>query len=107
MERDMQLTRRCLEEFRGRNLRILVITKSDLILRDLDLLRRLRCAVTLTITTLDDDLARRLEPGAPPPSRRLDAVERLSSEGIMVGVRVLHLYKYDGELAREMWRKNT
>jgi DNA repair photolyase len=106
MERDMQLTRRCLEEFRRRNLRILVITKSDLILRDLDLLRRLRCAVTLTITTLDDDLARRLEPGAPPPSRRLDAVERLSSEGIMVGVRVLHLYKYDGELAREMW-KNT
>jgi DNA repair photolyase len=46
-------------------------------------------------------------PGAPPPSRRLDAVERLNSEGIMVGVRVLHLYKYDGELAREMWRKNT
>jgi DNA repair photolyase len=94
MERDMQLTRRCLEEFRGRNLRILVITKSDLILRDLDLLRRLRCAVTLTITTLDDDLARRLEPGAPPPSRRLDAVERLSSEGIMVGVRVDPIIPY-------------
>jgi len=75
-------------------LRILVITKSDLILRDLDLLRRLRCAVTLTITTLDDDLARRLEPGAPPPSRRLDAVERLSSEGIMVGVRVDPIIPY-------------
>ncbi|MCL7393934.1 MAG: radical SAM protein [Thaumarchaeota archaeon] len=94
MERDMQLTRRCLEEFRRRNLRILVITKSDLVLRDLDLLRRLRCAVTLTITTLDDDLARRLEPGAPPPSRRLDAAERLSSEGIMVGVRVDPIIPY-------------
>jgi len=94
MEQDMQLTRRCLEEFQGRNLRILVITKSDLVLRDLDLLRGLRCAVTLTITTLDDDLARKLEPGAPPPSRRLDAVEKLSSEGIMVGVRVDPIIPY-------------
>ena len=94
MERDMQLTRRCLEEFQGRSLRILIITKNNLVLRDLDLLRGLRCAVTLTITTLDDDLARRLEPGAPPPSRRLDAVEKLSSEGIMVGVRVDPIIPY-------------
>lgn len=88
MECELGLTRCCLEEFQRRNLRILVITKSDLVLRDLDLLRRLRCAVTLTITTLDNYLASRLEPSAPPPSRRLHAVERLSSEGIRVGVRI-------------------
>ncbi|MEM1654920.1 MAG: radical SAM protein [Nitrososphaerota archaeon] len=94
MEYGLELTRRCLNEFRRRNLRILVITKSDLVLRDLDILRALRCAVTLTITTLDDQLAGRLEPGAPPPSRRLHAVERLSSEGIRVGVRVDPIIPY-------------
>jgi DNA repair photolyase len=100
MEQGLQLTKRCLEEFQNRNLRILVITKSDLILRDLDLLRRLRCAVTLTITALDDDLTCKLEPGAPPPSRRLDALKELSSEGIMVGVRVDPIIPYlnDGGL---------
>jgi DNA repair photolyase len=94
MERDMQFTRRCLEEFQGRNLRILIITKSDLVLRDLELLKRLRCVVTMTITTLDDGLARRLEPGAPLPSRRLDVVEKFSSEGIMVGVRIDPIIPY-------------
>lgn len=94
MEYELQLTRRCLEEFRRRNLRILVITKSDLVLKDLDLLRKLRCAVSLTITTLDDYLAGRLEPNAPPPSRRLYAVERLSSEGIRVCVRIDPIIPY-------------
>lgn len=88
MEYELELTRRCLKEFQKSNLRILIITKSDLVLRDVDLLRSLRCAVTFTITTLDDNLASRLEPGAPPPSRRLYAVEMLSSEGIRVGVRI-------------------
>ncbi len=88
MESRLKLTRSCLQEFLGRDLRILIITKSDLVTRDLDLISELRAAVTITITTLDEDLAKRLEPRAPTPSKRLDAVEKLSSEGIPVGVRV-------------------
>lgn len=88
MESRLKLTRSCLREFLGRDLRILIITKSDLVVRDLDLISELRAAVTITITTLDEDLAKRLEPRAPTPSKRLDAVEKLSSEGIPVGVRV-------------------
>lgn len=88
MESQLKLTRSCFQEFLGRDLRILIITKSDLVVRDLDLIRRLRAAVTITITTLDDDLAKRLEPNAPPPSRRLDAIRNLSGEGIPVGARV-------------------
>ncbi len=89
MESHMMLTRRCLQEFLSRpDLRLLVITKSDLVARDADLLGGIRSAVTITITTLDHDLARRLEPNAPPPSRRLDALEKLSRAGIPVGVRL-------------------
>ena len=88
MEGKLGLTRNCLEEFLGWNLRVLIITKSNLVVRDIDLLQRLRSAVTITITTIDDDLARKLEPRAPPPSKRLEAVSRLSQEKIPVGVRV-------------------
>jgi len=72
----------------GGGFRLLIVTKSDLILRDIDLIAQLRSAVTFTITTLDGGLARRLEPRAPPPSKRLDAIEKLSLQGIPVGVRI-------------------
>ena len=88
MESKLKLTRSCLNEFLNRDLRLLVITKSDLVTRDLDLLIKLRTAVTITITTLNDDITRKLEPNAPSPSRRLNAVSKLSSEGIPTGVRV-------------------
>lgn len=88
LESDLKLTRMCLQEFLKNNFRLLIITKSDLVLRDLDILPKLRCAVTITITTLDEYIARKLEPNAPSPSRRLDAVSKLSSEGMPTGVRV-------------------
>ncbi len=105
MELELQLTRQCLAEFQKKNLRILIITKSDLVTRDLDLLRKLRCAVALTITTLDASLARRLEPNAPPPSRRLDAVEKLSSEGIKIGIRVDPIIPYLNDDVRELLKE--
>lgn len=88
MERRLRLTRRCLEEFRGRNLKILIVTKGDSILRDIDLLQELRAAVTVTITTLDDEIAGRLEPKAPKPMRRLEIIEELTAHGIPVGLRL-------------------
>jgi DNA repair photolyase len=67
-----------------------IITKSDLILRDVDLLkeiaRRNVFHVVLTITTLNEKLARLLEPRAPRPDLRLKAVEQLAEAGLMVGV---------------------
>ncbi|KYH38940.1 MAG: hypothetical protein AYL28_002020 [Candidatus Bathyarchaeota archaeon B23] len=88
MEGRLRLTRRCLEEFAERDLRILIVTKGDVILRDLDLLQELRAAVTVTITTLDDQIAGRLEPEAPKPSRRLEVVEELTAQGVPVGLRL-------------------
>jgi DNA repair photolyase len=90
-ERRFGRTRSILEVFareRGRFLGI--TTKSDLVLRDVELLQEIARAnvlgVNMTITTLDEKLARLLEPRAPRPGLRLEAVRRLSDAGICVSV---------------------
>ena len=87
-ESELRLTRRVLELLCRYPVRLLITTKSSIVMRDVDLLRKVRSAVAITITMLDDDLARKLEPNAPPPSERIRAVERLSAEGIPVAVRI-------------------
>jgi len=93
-ERQFAITRRLLEifaEFRGLDLSI--TTKSVLILRDVDLLQSLaarhRFSVHITITTLDERLARLLEPKAPAPAQRLEAMRKLAPAGIRVGVNAM------------------
>ncbi|ABL78411.1 SPL family radical SAM protein [Thermofilum pendens] len=80
-------TRRFLELAVGRYV-VEVVTKSDLVARDADLLARGQSVVSVTITTMDNEVAKRLEPGAPPPSRRVKAVERLSEAGVPVVLRL-------------------
>ena len=91
-ERKLEITRRCLAvlaEFRNP---VGIITKNELVTRDIDHLSALAehgaVAVNLSITTLDGDLARRMEPRASHPRERLKAVERLAAAGIPVGVMV-------------------
>jgi DNA repair photolyase len=93
-EKQFEITRRMLQvflEFEGVDFSI--TTKSALILRDLDLLvgvsARHRFSVHMTVTTTDERLARLLEPKAPPPARRLEAVKRLCEAGIRVGVNAM------------------
>ena len=93
-EKQFEITRRMLEvfvEFEG--LEFSITTKSVLILRDLDLLVRVsprhRFSVHMTVTTTDERLARLLEPKAPPPARRLEAVKQLSEAGVRVGVNAM------------------
>jgi len=82
------LTRRVLKIILGRGFRVLIVTKSDLVTRDKDLLSKHSTAVSITITTPNDDVAKIIEPGAPPPTRRLTAVKELSDVGIPVTVRI-------------------
>ncbi len=91
LERKLELTRSILSVFAGASgLRLHVTTKSDLILRDLDVLERVAHGnaldVSLTVTTLDSALARTLEPRAPTPEKRLAAVRGLAQAGILVRV---------------------
>jgi DNA repair photolyase len=88
MEATAGLTRRCLEILAESNCRIQVITKSDLVTRDDDLLSKAPSTVALTITTLDAEVARLLEPNAPPPAERLRAAENLIDKGVPVSVRI-------------------
>jgi len=90
-ERRYEVTRSILEEFvRHSGFELGIVTKSNLIVRDLDLLREFSqnntLSVHITITTLNDELARILEPRAPRPDLRMDAVRQLSAAGISVGV---------------------
>jgi DNA repair photolyase len=92
VERKLQITRRCLEvlaEFRNP---VAIVTKNHLVTRDLDVLESLAAIkaanVNLSITTLDAELARRLEPRASLPMHRLQAIERLSAAKIPVRVLV-------------------
>jgi len=90
-ERSRELTRACLRVFaRHAGLRLSITTKSDMILRDLDILRviakRGSLHVNFSFTTVDRRLARVLEPRAATPGRRLAAIRALSAEGIEAGV---------------------
>src|SRR6266852_3641866 len=90
-EKRYEVTRGILEEFaRHRGFELGIVTKSNLVVRDLDLLREVaktnELSVHVTITTLDTDLARILEPRAPRPDLRLDAVRTLSAAGLRVGL---------------------
>jgi len=92
-ERHFGVTREILSAFLvPEGLTLSITTKSPLILRDLELLRRLderhALTVNLTITAVDPELARRLEPQAPDPRSRLRAVERLAEAGLAVAVFV-------------------
>ena len=84
------LTRRCLEILSESNCKIQIITKSNLVIRDDDLLSKIPATVALTITTEDDSLARQIEPFAPSPSERIRAVQDLIKAGIPVSVRIDH-----------------
>jgi DNA repair photolyase len=90
-ERRYEVTRGILEEFaRHRGFELGIVTKSSLIVRDVDLLREIArnntLSIHITITTLNTELARILEPRAPRPDLRLDAVRHLSQAGLNVGV---------------------
>ncbi len=90
-EKRFQVTRGILEELAlHHGLEIGIVTKSDLVLRDVELLHQIAehnsLFVSLTITTLDSSLARVLEPRAPRPDLRLDAVRELAVSGLRTGV---------------------
>jgi len=88
LEKKLQSTRRVVELFVREGIRFQIVTKSDMVVRDIDVLEKARCCVAVTITTMDDRIARKLEPGAPSPGKRVEALKRLKGAGIPVSVRI-------------------
>ncbi len=85
-EEQLQLTRRCLEIIYQYGFGAAVLTKSDRILRDLDLLevinRQAKCVVQMTLTTFDDNLCRILEPNVCTTKRRIEVLGKMQEKGI-------------------------
>ena len=92
IERRLQLTRRCLEVLAEFQNPVVIITKNELVTRDIDLLEKLAkvdgALVFVSVTSLNAELARELEPRASQPARRLGAIQALSAAGIPAGALV-------------------
>jgi DNA repair photolyase len=92
VERKLRLTRRCLEVIAKFRNPVGILTKNRLVTRDIDVLSELAqhraAVVNLSVTTLDGNLQRILEPRTSPPAARLDAVAQLRTAGIPIGVMV-------------------
>jgi DNA repair photolyase len=90
VERDVAVTRKLLELLLAHRHPVTIVTKGGLILRDLDLLREFAAhglvAVHVSVTTLDDELKRRMEPRTAGPKQRLAMIRQLASAGIPTGV---------------------
>ena len=97
-EKKYRLTRQILEVLKEHNCPFAIGTKSDLVLRDLNLIseasEKSHCCVSLSITTLDEKLAKLLEPNAPSPKKRLETLRRLSDEGITTGIWLAPMVPY-------------
>jgi DNA repair photolyase len=97
LEKRLNLTGRALAVMAEFRFPVHVITKSDLVLKDLDTLGEINqvfAAVSFTITTTDDVLAKKLEPGAPLVSERLKAMKTLSSRGIHTGIVMMPILPF-------------
>jgi DNA repair photolyase len=97
IEAEHGLTRGALEIIAGAKFPVHIITKSDLVTRDLDILQdisQVYAAVSFTITSADDTLACTVEPGAPVSSRRFAALEMLSARGLLAGVTMMPILPF-------------
>ncbi len=89
-EEKYYLTRRALNILLNNGFRVLITTKSNLVVRDIDILKKAigRVAVAITITTHREEISRKIEPFAPPPKERIKVIKILSREGVPVIVRI-------------------
>lgn len=93
-----ELTKQALELIYEQRFPLFILTKSNLVLRDIDIIERINkqnyACVAFTITTTDDELAKVIEPNSPAPSERLKALKILSSLGIKTGVVIMPILPF-------------
>ncbi|MDR0231230.1 MAG: radical SAM protein [Dysgonamonadaceae bacterium] len=92
IEKDLQLTRKALQIIAKEKFPVHVITKSNLVERDADILQDISktyAAVSFTITTADDSISQKIEPHAPPSSERFKAMKILAEKGIYTGITLM------------------
>lgn len=104
-EKDFQLTRKALEVIYRYRFPVHILTKSDLVCRDVDVLKdisKVYSAVSFTITTADNKLAKVLEPGAPDSGNRFKALATLRKQGIYAGINLMPVLPFINDTAENL-----
>jgi len=107
VEGKYQLCRRALQVIAAHQFPVHIITKSDRVLRDIDLLREISqvyAAVSFTVTAADDQLARQIEPGAPSSSARFAAMRALADAGIHTGITMMPILPFISDTEENVTR---
>lgn len=104
IEEQYRLTRMCLQQLKKKDIHTIIQTKSDLVTRDLDILKDMDVDVGFTITSLDDEFRKKFEPNAPSVSRRLSALKELKNNNIDVWVFIGPLLPYFNEMEEDLSR---
>jgi len=88
LEKKHKITRRCAEVLAEHGFPILIVTKSDLFVRDLDIFKKTPTVVSVTLTTPSEEIASFIEPGAPSPESKLSAIKKSVEKGIPTVARI-------------------
>jgi DNA repair photolyase len=98
IEKEERIVRKILEILNARRFPVHIITKSDIVLEDLNLLSRISenswCAVSFCINTLDERITRIFEPNAPSPKKRIEALAKIADTGIVTGIAPMPIIPY-------------
>jgi len=93
LERKYELTRKILKKLISLGPELEILTKSDLVLRDIDLIKQFKKRqVTISLSFTDEKIRKQLEPLAPPAERRIDALQKLHQAGIRTGVFISPIF---------------
>jgi len=88
LEKQYKITRKCAEVLAKHHFSLLIVTKSDMVTRDLDLFKQTPTVVSITITTLQEDVAAFIEPHAPSPDQRVSALQKVVEQDIAAVARI-------------------
>lgn len=94
LEAEHQITHKCIQTLADHGFPLLIVTKSDLVARDVDLFQKTQTVVSITITTLREDTAKQIEPYAPSPEKRIDALQKIVTEEIPATARIDPIIPY-------------
>jgi len=88
LEKEHEITRKCLKVLAEKRYPLLIVTKSDLVTRDIDLFKKTQTVVSMTITTIQEEIARTIEPYASSQNSRFKALKQVAEEGIPTVIRI-------------------
>jgi DNA repair photolyase len=101
LEAEHQITRRCIQTLAKHGFPLLIVTKSDLVTRDVDLFQKTPTVISVTVTTINEDIAKQIEPHAPSPEKRIAALQKIATNGIPATVRIDPIIPYINDSTEE------